>query len=139
MMQLVKWTLKMRTRWYQSIHMISNSWLLYGARTFMLIAVFPLNSARPPRSSHRWLTRWLGPFTRGGFDISFTTWTLLVPQALRRLPWQPGLPLRCFNKVSVASHKTEGPSACIMFLGIVGTQRHTSCTYPKRNYANYKG
>ena len=84
MTQLVKWTLKMRTRWYLSIHMISNSWLLYGARTFMLIAVLPLNSTQPPRSSQRWLMHWLGPFTQGGFDICFTTWTLLVPQALSR-------------------------------------------------------
>ena len=50
-------------------HLLAIVWAI----TFMLIAVFPLDCAWPPRSSQRWLMRWLGAFNRGGFDICFTT------------------------------------------------------------------
>ena len=36
----------------------------------------------------------------------------------------------------VAMHKTEGPTCCIMFLGIILTLRHSSCGYQQRNSIN---
>ena len=44
-----------------------------------------------------------------------------------------------FQSLSIALHKMEGPSACIMSLGIIGTQRHTQLHIPEEKLRQLQG